>query len=627
MPPFCPIGRRVLIWLLAASSALAASDDLNRLKPVASDRPIPAWDFLRPPLVSDVRMNCSGDFLAAAVLAPDSAQIHYEGLLYDLANHRALRVPSAWDVSQLIWVTRDELYLGLPPHFAGVEDWAVERGGYYIDVASLSWTGRNRNDDLRFLRQHPPGRIWPDITEAVPGDWPQLPPGVALASVVDHLTGLPAAVAVEQRALVRWYWLDDGRWTASPFDPSGCSFVGPSDRRGEVLVNTPARDGHPGPVRRLALATGTLGASLGGDPDYTCDGVVFSPDGRRIAGLRVKALYPKTLWLDAGFARAQEQLFHTVRGGSPVILDGAESGRRFLAAVVSARCPPVYYVADFGRHSFSPFMASAPWIAPARTRSVIGIRYKSRDGLMLDATLLLPPGTSKVHPAPLIVVLADGGTGSRFVWGWNAAAQLFGQWGYAVLCPNDRAGAGLSWQVSPRESWNLIHRQDDIVDGVEHLIGSGLIDARAVALVGTGLGAGRALSLCERRPDLFQAVVVSSAICDLSRYVRESSVRPSWVDEAIDYLGDPGANPAAYAPLDPLQRIDALKAPVCMIDPQYFDPKDDAQMPELDRILSQHRCLHAVLHGSVAYEQADAEEQTNRIYDSCRDFLARQLRH
>lgn len=153
------------------------------------------------------------------------------------------------------------------------------------------------------------------------------------------------------------------------------------------------------------------------------------------------------------------------------------------------------------------------------------IRWPSRDGVHPYGHVFLPPDFDPSRRYPLIVDIHGGGPGSfLYLWApfsmavnpgpleWHAWAAM----GYVVLAPDYRSTGDYGPEPirSRRErgAYSPIDDVDDVVSGVEYLIGEGFVDTDRIALIGHSAGGPRAYNAALARPDLFAALVVNEGV-------------------------------------------------------------------------------------------------------------------
>ncbi|MEM7481683.1 MAG: prolyl oligopeptidase family serine peptidase [Acidobacteriota bacterium] len=148
------------------------------------------------------------------------------------------------------------------------------------------------------------------------------------------------------------------------------------------------------------------------------------------------------------------------------------------------------------------------------------LSYRASDGRLVHGFLTLPaqgdPGT-----APLVVKV-HGGPWNHVQSGWDSIAQFLADRGYLVFEPNFRAstGYGLSYMLAGGGDFGNGRVQQDILDGVDHLLGEGYGDAERVGILGHSFGGFSTLGALAFTPRRFRAGIASAPPIDLLRTLR-----------------------------------------------------------------------------------------------------------
>jgi dipeptidyl aminopeptidase/acylaminoacyl peptidase len=140
------------------------------------------------------------------------------------------------------------------------------------------------------------------------------------------------------------------------------------------------------------------------------------------------------------------------------------------------------------------------------------VRYKAKDGLEIEGILIRPLHEESGKKYPLINIV-HGGPESHFNNGWLTSYSNPGQTGaaegYAVFYPNYRGSNGRGIKFSLTSQGDPAGKEfDDVVDGVDHLIASGLVDATKVGVTGGSYGGYATGWLSTRYSDRFAAGVM-----------------------------------------------------------------------------------------------------------------------
>lgn len=143
------------------------------------------------------------------------------------------------------------------------------------------------------------------------------------------------------------------------------------------------------------------------------------------------------------------------------------------------------------------------------------LRYKSFDGLEIEAALLKPAGYQEGTKVPLVVLVHGGPTGR---WGdsFNSWAQLLATRGYAVFCPNVRGsiGYGHRFVEMNRADWGGGDFKD-VMAGVDFLIARGLADPDRLGIAGWSYG-GYMSMWAVTQTNRFKAAVAGAGLSDLA---------------------------------------------------------------------------------------------------------------
>ena len=190
------------------------------------------------------------------------------------------------------------------------------------------------------------------------------------------------------------------------------------------------------------------------------------------------------------------------------------------------------------------------------------ISYQSRDGLEIHGYLTLPAGVSPNQlPAVLYV---HGGPYLRDRWGYFNVVQWLANRGYAVLQVNYRGSSGYGRkfvQASFKEWGGKMH--DDLVDGVNWLIKSGIAHPDKVAIMGGSYGGYSTLVGLTLTPEVFAAGVSSVGISNLISHY--NNYPPYWsLGKPIFKMrvGDPEKEQELLKSRSPLFHVDKIKAPL-----------------------------------------------------------------
>ena len=187
------------------------------------------------------------------------------------------------------------------------------------------------------------------------------------------------------------------------------------------------------------------------------------------------------------------------------------------------------------------------------------VPVRSSDGALLYARLVRPadfqPG--KKYPA---VVTVYGGPHSQAVvnrfYGLSFD-QVLAARGFVAWQLDNRGGAGRGrvWE-DPLYRRLGARELADQQEGVKHLVSTGFVDARRIAVHGWSYGGFLTLYALLQAPDLFRAGIAGAPVTDWRNYDTIYTER---------YLGMPAENPEGYRLSSPVHLAEKLKAQLMLI--------------------------------------------------------------
>jgi dipeptidyl aminopeptidase/acylaminoacyl peptidase len=171
---------------------------------------------------------------------------------------------------------------------------------------------------------------------------------------------------------------------------------------------------------------------------------------------------------------------------------------------------------------------SNPWLADLALAPQEEVTWRGRDGLELRGLLIRPLSEEPGRRYPLVVQV-HGGPESRYDDGWlsgySAPGQVAAARGMAVFYPNYRASTGRGVEFSKLDHGDMGGKEfDDIVDGVDHLIESGLVDPDRVGVTGGSYGGYATGWLTTRYSERFAAGVMFVGISNQISKVGTSDI-------------------------------------------------------------------------------------------------------
>ena len=341
------------------------------------------------------------------------------------------------------------------------------------------------------------------------------------------------------------------------------------------LMSSLGRD--TGALVALDLTSGEARV-LAEDPNYDLphfglwgSGLLFHP--REKTPEAVAVMRDRLGWipLQQEVADDLEQLGELEAGDFYITSRDAEN-KKWVVAVVSDRKSPRYYLYERDKKKATLLFITRPKLDEYTLAERKPVRYRARDGLVIEAYLTLPPHKPpKNLPA---VVLVHGGPWHRDEWGLDLMAQWLANRGFAVLQPNFRGstGYGKAFVNAGNKEWGR-KMQHDITDGVRWLIEEGIADPLRIGIMGGSYGGYATLAGLAFTPELYSAGV--DIVGPSNLFTLLESVPPYWKPMlALFYerMGHPEKDRELLRERSPLFFADRIQAPL-LIGQGANDPR------------------------------------------------------
>jgi len=286
----------------------------------------------------------------------------------------------------------------------------------------------------------------------------------------------------------------------------------------------------------------------------------------KAVGYETGGLEPRQHWIDPQRAQKQRVLEKAFPGRDVEVVQRSDDGERVVVVVGSRSHPPVHYLVDFATGRADTLGEAYPGLAGAQLGESRGLTYRARDGADIPAYLTLPPGLP-ARDLPL-VLLPHGGPEWRDPAGFDAWAQFLATRGYAVLQPQFRGstGFGREHRLAGYGEWGG-RMQDDLSDGVRHLVATGVADPARVCIVGASYGGYAALAGAAFTPELYACAVSVNGVSDLPNMIGDLRRRGGDQSDEIGYWQEhigPSTDPRV-AQRSPARAATAVRAPVLLL--------------------------------------------------------------
>ena len=406
----------------------------------------------------------------------------------------------------------------------------------------------------------------------------------------------------------------DSPWTDAPAALVGDAFgVIGFERDDKVAYAMISDQGEPVSFYKVDVATGSR-QKLGGHP-------VFAPSDYERAGrygppvvVTYTAGKPKVDYLDptSEWAKLHAGLMKAFPGELVTFHGISKDEKTVLLFVYSDRHPGAYYLYDRGASKLSMLFETMSWIEPAKMSAMTPVEFKNRTGETIHGFLTIPAGRKGPHA---LVVMPHGGPfGVTDTWGFDPHVQYLASRGYAVLQVNYRgsAGRGRTFVGSGYKQWGT-GIQDDIADGVKHVIGQGIVDGSKVCIYGISFGGYSAMMNPIRNPGMYKCSIAYAGVYDLAKLYGDRDGSKQNRSFFARTMGD-GATQEQQSPVNLVARLDV---PMLLIHGRSDSVAPFNQFNAAEAALSHagktYETLVKPAEGHGFYKEANRVEAFDRI--------------
>ncbi|HIY70756.1 MAG TPA: S9 family peptidase [Candidatus Luteimonas excrementigallinarum] len=266
-----------------------------------------------------------------------------------------------------------------------------------------------------------------------------------------------------------------------------------------------------------------------------------------------------------------------LEAGGPVwgALSVSSSGGIALVGQSPEHPAEVFHLAA-GQQQAQRLTDSNPWLADVRLARQEVVRYSARDGLELEGVLVHPLERRGSERVPLILVV-HGGPESHYSNGWLTGyaqpAQYAAARGFASFFPNYRASTGRGVAFSKLDRGRPGMEQfDDLVDGVDHLIATGLVDGERVGITGGSYGGYASAWGATYYSERFAASVMFVGISDQASLVTSGDIP---YEQHLVHMGKwPWEDPEGFRQASPITHAQKSRTPTLILHGE-----DDPRVP------------------------------------------------
>jgi dipeptidyl aminopeptidase/acylaminoacyl peptidase len=398
----------------------------------------------------------------------------------------------------------------------------------------------------------------------------------------------PTLACTNRHQILTWAWNEAGtpvaglRWTESgakeilnlrdgsgavifrtePADDARLLFATATGSRVMILTDRDADFTH---LESIELATGKR-EKFATDPLGRVDVDQVVADARTGTILAAGYSDASIRWqaLDPAFGEMLEAVNDGPDASNMTCLGFDAARKHFLLKRYSDRDPGTVFLYDVETRGIRTLWRERPEMDRATLCETKACDYSARDGSRIPAYLTVPRDSKPPWP---LVVFPHGGPMMRTSPGFDGRVQFLASRGYAVLQPNFRGsrGYGKSFMNAGDGQWGKGVMQTDVTDGVDHLVRTGTVAARRVAILGGSYGGYAALAGLAFTPDRYAAGVCLFGISDLMDHATHSPVEwQAYAGDTARRLGHPdtAAGRVALDDRSPVNHAAAFQAPL-----------------------------------------------------------------
>ena len=220
-----------------------------------------------------------------------------------------------------------------------------------------------------------------------------------------------------------------------------------------------------------------------------------------------------------------------VLGGGAEIFNNASfarDGRTFALAANTAAHPNEVFIGNVRDRQLRRLTTHSAALASVPLGRQETIEWTARDGLRMEGVLIHPVGAEPASRAPLAVLPHGGPEGiTHDGWGTNALypAQVLAGAGYAVFMPNYRGSGGRGVAFAKADHRDLAGREfEDVLDGIDHLARTGVIDSARVGISGTSYGGYFSAWAGTRHSERFRLAMPFAGISNWTSFMGTSDI-------------------------------------------------------------------------------------------------------
>lgn len=291
-------------------------------------------------------------------------------------------------------------------------------------------------------------------------------------------------------------------------------------------------------------------------------GLMYSRKRKVLTGVNYTVAKREMVFFDDWRGNIQKKLESKLPGYEVGITSFSKDETKAIIITYSDRSRGTYYYYDVEKDNLTELAQISPWLNENHMAEMKPVKYRSRDGLVINGYLTLPVGTNGKNLP--VVVNPHGGPWARDRWGYNSDVQFLANRGFAVFQMNFRGSTGYGrefWEISFKE-WGK-SMQDDITDGVNWLIDEGIADPDRIAIYGVSYGGYATLAGLAFTPDLYACGV--DYVGPSNIFTLLETLPPYWElgrQMMYEMIGNPETEKDILKAASPIFHVDSIRVPL-----------------------------------------------------------------
>jgi len=242
-------------------------------------------------------------------------------------------------------------------------------------------------------------------------------------------------------------------------------------------------------------------------------------------------------------------------------LSSSRDGKRLALLIQDPSHPAEVWAARSDGRRLRRLTDTNPQIDATQLGATELVRWASRDGMQIEGVVVKPEGFDPNHRYPLVVRPHGGPHGSSGLI-FHMGDQYYASQGFVVFAPNFRGSVGYGQAFVDADRGQLGGGDfQDLMSGVDHLIGQGYVDPDRLTIAGISYG-GFMTTWTVGHTDRFKAAMAGAPVVNAQTMFATSDI-PWWV--TWEYLGPPWKNPDLIRTYSPITYVQNVTTPTLVI--------------------------------------------------------------